>query len=70
MFFKIFLISLFLVAFVMLALGIKMLIDPKAEFSGHSCTLNDDDDTDGCIACQVKDVADCKKQESGSVAVE
>ena len=64
MFFKIFLISIILVAIVMLALGVKMLFDPKAEFTAHSCSLEDGDDTAGCPACQVKDIADCKKEDS------
>ena len=34
---KIVIISLILVAFVVLALGIKLWFDPKAEFTVHSC---------------------------------
>jgi hypothetical protein len=63
MFFKIFLISIVLVAFVMLALGVKMLFDPKAEFTAHSCSMEDGNDAQGCAACQVKEIADCENYE-------
>jgi hypothetical protein len=64
MFFKIFLISIVLVAIVMLALGVKMLFDPKATFEAHSCTLGEGDDPENCIGCQVKDIANCRKEET------
>jgi hypothetical protein len=63
MFFKIFLISIVLVAFVMLALGVKMLFDPKAEFTAHSCSMDTEDGTEGCAACQVKEITDCENNE-------
>jgi len=61
---KVIIISLILVAFVMLALGIKLLIDPKAEFSAHSCSLDNGDlDKDGaCSKCQLIDLADCPEK--------
>jgi len=36
MFIKSLIISVILVAIVMLALGVKLLFNPKAEFSGHT----------------------------------
>lgn len=52
----------------MLALGIKLLFDPKAEFTVHSCAL-DDGKTDGdgaCYKCQLKDLADCPEKKDNS----
>ena len=62
---KVIIISLILVAFVVLALGIKLLFDPKAEFTVHSCALDNGDlDKDGaCMKCQIKDLADCPEKE-------
>jgi len=61
---KVFVITLILVAFVVLALGIKLWFDPKAEFSAHSCALDNGDlDEDGaCSICQLKDLADCPEK--------
>ena len=61
MFIKVPIISIILVAFVMLALGVKLLFDPNAEFSSHSCgidsgKLNEDG---ACSICQLKDLSDC-----------
>jgi len=55
-------ISIILVAFVMLALGVKLLFDKNAEFTVHSCALEDDESLDKdltCYKCQLKDLADC-----------
>ena len=62
---KVIIISLILVAFIALALGIKMLFDPKAEFTVHSCALDNGDlDKDGaCMKCQIKDLADCPEKD-------
>jgi len=61
---KVIIISLILVAFVVMALGIKMLFDPKAEFTVHSCALDGGDlDEDGtCSNCQLKDLANCPEK--------
>lgn len=65
---KIVIISMILVAFVVLAMGIKIWFDPKAEFTVHSCSLeNGDLDQDGaCMKCQVKDLADCPENDQNS----
>ena len=50
-----------LVAFIMLALGVKLWFDPNAEFSSHSCGSNDskpNKDSTGSM-CQLKDLSDC-----------
>jgi len=64
MFFKIFLISIVMVAIVMLALGVKMLFDPKATFEAHSCSMDPNKSSEGCAACQVKEITDCNENES------
>jgi hypothetical protein len=64
MFIKILIITIVLVAFVMLALGVKLWFDPNAEFSSHSCALDSGNiDEDGaCSKCQLKDLADCPEE--------
>lgn len=54
-------ISVILVAIVMLALGIKLWLDPDAEFSVHSCALEDGSpDKDGtCSQCQLENLSNC-----------
>lgn len=61
MFLKLFIVSVILVAFTMLALGVKLLFDKDASFTHHSCALDDDklNDVGGCIGCQVREIADC-----------
>lgn len=53
---KLLIISVILVAFVVLALGIKLWLDPKAEFTAHSCSAEkgDLDENGYCPNCQVK----------------
>lgn len=61
---KIIIISVILVAFVVLALGVKLWFDPNAEFTSHSCALDDGDlDENGaCSKCQLKDLANCPEK--------
>ena len=62
MFFKLLILSVILVAFVILALGVKMWFDSKSEFPIHSCAFEDPDslDKDGaCSKCKLKDLANC-----------
>jgi hypothetical protein len=58
-------ISIILVAFIMLALGIKLLFNRDAEFIVHSCALEEGGlDKDGsCSLCHLKDLADCPENE-------
>jgi hypothetical protein len=60
-------ISIVLVAFIMLALGIKLIFNRDAEFIVHSCALEDGKpDKDGaCSLCHLKDLADCPEIKSG-----
>jgi len=60
MFIKLLIISVILVAFVVLALGVKLWFDPDAEFTSHSCSPeNGKPGEEGvCSACQLNDPAD------------
>ena len=64
MFVKLLIVSLMLVAFVVLALGVKLWFDPDAEFSSHSCALDNGElDEDGaCSKCQLKELANCPEK--------
>jgi hypothetical protein len=65
MFLKLLLVSFILVAFVMLALGVKLLFDKKAEFEMHTCAFEDDQSIDeqvDCSSCQIKEIADCAEE--------
>ncbi len=61
MFLKVFIISAFIVAFSMLAFGVKLLFNRNAEFTIHGCSLEggDPDEDGGCAKCQLQDLADC-----------
>jgi len=65
MFLKLFLVSVILVAFTMLALGVKLLFDRDASFTHHSCALEDEklNNVGGCLGCQIKDIANCTEKE-------
>jgi hypothetical protein len=53
----------------MLALGLKLWVNPDAEFTFHSCALEDGRlDKDGaCSNCHVRDLADCKEKKDDNV---
>ncbi|GAB1454576.1 hypothetical protein MASR2M47_46320 [Draconibacterium sp.] len=61
MFLKVLILSVILVAFTMLALGVKLLFNKDAEFTGHSCAGNDRElNNDGtCASCEIKELANC-----------
>ena len=60
---KLLLLSIILVAFVMVALSVKLFFDKDAEFTTHSCggENKDSNDADGCTSCEIKEVASCSK---------
>ena len=64
MFLKLIIISVILVAIIVLVLGIKLLIDPKAEFTANSCALTDGetDEYGTCVKCQIRDLANCPEK--------
>lgn len=69
MFIKLFILSIIIVAIVLLALGIKLLFDPNAEFTSHSCKLDDEhpNSLSGCSKCQIEDLADCSENKESQV---
>jgi hypothetical protein len=69
MFLKLFIASVILVAIIMLILGIKMIIDPKAEFTANSCALEDGrtDEYGACAKCQLKDMANCPEKKNDKI---
>lgn len=55
--------SVILVAIIMLGLGIKLLFDKNAEYTVHSCGLDDDNEDPGaCSQCQIKDLDSCPEK--------
>ena len=63
---KALIISVILVAIVVLALGIKLWINPSAKYSGHKCALkNNKLDRDGaCYKCHETDLSKCPEIDS------
>ncbi len=64
MYLNLFIISVFLVAVIMLALGVKLLFDRNARFEAHSCGIEagDVDEFGACAKCQIKDLANCPEK--------
>jgi len=65
MFFKILIVSVILIAFTMMALGVKLLFNKEASFTEHACALEDGElNKDGsCASCEIKELANCKENE-------
>jgi len=65
MFLKIFIVTFILVAFTMLALGVKLLFDKDATFTHHSCALDNgnSDTSSGCTSCGIKEIAHCPEKD-------
>lgn len=61
---KVLIISVIIVAFAMLALGVKMLFNRNAEFTVHSCSFEggERDENGACAKCRLKDLADCPEK--------
>jgi len=62
MFINTLIITVILVAIALLGLGVKLLFNKNAEFTAHSCAIDDDDSLDKegeCSKCQLKDLVDC-----------
>ena len=65
MFLKLLIISAVIIVLIFLALGFKLWFYPDAEFTVHSCALEDGNlNEDGtCHKCQLKDLSDCPENE-------
>jgi hypothetical protein len=66
MFLKTLIVSVILVAFVMLALGVKMLFNKGASFTGHFCSLEEGklNEANGCADCGIQDITNCPEKEN------
>jgi len=64
MFVKLLIISIILMAFVVLALGVKMILDPGSGQSSHKCVLEDSgvEEIGSCSACQLKELTECAEE--------
>ena len=64
MYLKILILSVIMVAFTMLALGIKMLFNKDATFTVHSCSLEDGNlnETGGCAGCGIQEMTNCPEK--------
>lgn len=65
MFLKILILSIILVAFTMLALGVKLLFNKEASFTEHACAAEDGElnKIGGCAACEIQELANCSEKD-------
>ena len=61
---KLLIISVILVGIMLLAMGIKLLLNRNSGFPAHSCALEDGslDETGACYKCELKDLASCPEK--------
>jgi hypothetical protein len=64
MFLKILILSVILVAFTILALGVKLLFNKDAAFTGHACSTEGgkQNEINGCAGCGIQDVTNCTEK--------
>ena len=67
MFFKILILSVFLVVLAVLGLGVKLLFNKKPSFNKHACAMEDGglNDAGECASCEINELAD----ETGTTTV-
>ncbi|MGW8317568.1 MAG: hypothetical protein ACWGNV_18375 [Bacteroidales bacterium] len=60
---KLIIITAILVGFLVLAMGIRLLLEPGSEFVSHSCSSEPEKpgETGTCSACQIRDIANCNE---------
>lgn len=60
---KVFILSVILVAFTILALGVKLLFNREAAFTKHACAMKDGElgDVGACASCEIKELASCSE---------
>ncbi|MFY9154446.1 MAG: hypothetical protein WAO52_20675 [Prolixibacteraceae bacterium] len=68
MFINTLIITVILVALALLGLGVKLLFNKDAEFTAHSCALDDgtSDKNEACSKCELKDLVDCPENKKDS----
>ncbi len=71
MFLKVLIITVILVAFIILALGVKLWFNPNAKFTAHSCAPDDSDLTGdwACSKCALKDLTDCPENGENNLKI-
>ncbi|MCF6332610.1 MAG: hypothetical protein L3J11_04930 [Draconibacterium sp.] len=64
MFFKVLILSVFLVAFTMLALGVKLLFNKEPSFTEHACAMEDEslNNVEECTGCEIKELVNCSEK--------
>jgi hypothetical protein len=64
MFLKILILSVFLVAFTVMALGVKLFFNKKPSFNEHACTMEDEalNNEGGCASCEIKELVNCTEE--------
>ncbi len=65
MFLKILILSVILVAFTVLALGVKLLFNKEPSLSEHACAAEDGElnKLGGCAACEIQELANCSEKD-------
>ncbi|MFV0267013.1 MAG: hypothetical protein ACK5HT_07750 [Draconibacterium sp.] len=66
MYLKILIVTIILVAIMTLALGVKLLFNKDASFTGHACSFDESNlDQDGsCAGCGIQNITNCPEKES------
>ena len=61
MFLKLLTLSVILVAFTILALGVKLFFNREATFTEHACAMEDGvlNKVGDCSGCEIKELANC-----------
>ncbi|HDO27985.1 MAG TPA: hypothetical protein ENH02_07695 [Bacteroidetes bacterium] len=56
--------AMILIAFLMAAMGLKLIFNKNAEVAGESCHLDETPAGDGtaCTNCQVQEIVNCKEK--------
>lgn len=63
---KLLMLSVILLAFTMLALGVKLFFNKNAEFIGHRCdgdSRESNKDAGGCGGCAIKKLVNCTEND-------
>jgi len=64
---KIFILSVILIAFTMLALGVKLLFNREAKLTEHACSMGVDglnNVVGACAGCEIKVLASCSENKN------
>ena len=61
---KLLIVAILITTFLVAALGLKLLFDKNAEFTGASCHLQEDEETgkSACGSCKVKKIIQCDEK--------